>query len=95
VARVLKARYFPKSSFINSNLENNPSYAWKSLWNSREVLRRGCRWVVRDGRNVSVMEDPWVRGGQSWWVSSPQREEVHNMMVNQLLLEGERRCGCS
>jgi hypothetical protein len=91
VARILKARYFPKSSFINSNLGNNPSYAWKSLWKSREVLRKGCRWVVGDGRSVRVMEDTWVRGGQSWWVSSPQREEVHDMTVNQLLLEGERR----
>jgi hypothetical protein len=91
VSRVLKARYFPKTSFINSKLGNNPSYAWKSLWMCREVLGKGCRWVVGDGRSVRVMADPWVRGGESWWVSSPQKEEVYDMTVNQLLVEGEKR----
>ncbi|PNX97424.1 ribonuclease H [Trifolium pratense] len=44
VARVLlKARYFPNSSFFDAQLGYNPSYSWKSLWSSREVLKRGCR----------------------------------------------------
>jgi hypothetical protein len=91
VARVLKARYFPNSSFINANLGNNPSYSWKSLWKSREVLIKGCRWTLGDGRRVRVMKDPWIRGGDNWWVESPQREEAYDMTVDQLMLDGERK----
>jgi hypothetical protein len=49
VAKVYKARYFPNSSFIASHLGNNPSYAWRSIWKSRQVLMRGCRWSIGDG----------------------------------------------
>jgi hypothetical protein len=32
VARIFKARYFPWSSLIESNLGNNPSFTWRSIW---------------------------------------------------------------
>ena len=32
--KVFKAKYFPKSDFINAKLGSNPSYAWKSVWNA-------------------------------------------------------------
>ncbi|MCI00237.1 RNA-directed DNA polymerase (Reverse transcriptase) [Trifolium medium] len=46
VAKVYKARYFPNSSFLASHLGSNPSYAWRSIWKSRQVLTNGCRWRI-------------------------------------------------
>jgi hypothetical protein len=46
VARVFKARYFPHSSFTNASLGNNPSFVWRSIWKSRQVLLLGCRWRI-------------------------------------------------
>jgi ribonuclease HI len=37
------------------------------------------------------MKDPWIRGGDNWWVESPQREEAYDMTVDQLMLDGERK----
>ncbi|GMI75495.1 hypothetical protein like AT4G29090 [Hibiscus trionum] len=31
LAKVLKARYYPTSDFLSSNLGSNPSYIWRSL----------------------------------------------------------------
>ncbi|MCI06094.1 putative ribonuclease H protein, partial [Trifolium medium] len=49
VARMLKARYFPNTSFLDSHLGHNPSYSWRSIWSSRHILATGCRWRIGDG----------------------------------------------
>jgi len=64
VTRVFKSRYFPHSSFLGAKLGYNPSIAWRSIWNSRELLLHGSRWTIGNGQHVSVMNDPWVRGVQ-------------------------------
>lgn len=34
VSRVFKARYFADGNFLNAKLGNNPSYVWRSVWES-------------------------------------------------------------
>ena len=41
VARVLKARYFPTGDLLNAELGSSPSYSWRSIHSSLEVIRRG------------------------------------------------------
>jgi hypothetical protein len=45
VARVYKARYFPQTSLLESNLGNNPSFAWRSICRARQVF-----YMVVDGK---------------------------------------------
>jgi hypothetical protein len=68
VTRNFKARYFPRTSFLDSKLGYNPSFDWVSIWNSGQVLLHGCRWMIGSGQRVSVMNDSWVRGGYGSWV---------------------------
>lgn len=72
VARIFKLRYFPRSSFLGAKLGYNPSFAWLSIWKSRQLLLYGCRWIVGNGQQISVMNDPWVKGFQGSWTQSPQ-----------------------
>ncbi|XP_058784450.1 uncharacterized protein LOC131659256 [Vicia villosa] len=48
VSRFFKARYFPKTTFLDANLGYNPSFVWRSIWKAREVLTIGCRWSIGD-----------------------------------------------
>ncbi|MCI14112.1 putative ribonuclease H protein, partial [Trifolium medium] len=66
--------YFPRSSFLEANLGNNPSYVWRSLLKSRYVLTLGCRWRIGDGSKIKVMNEPWLRGEGRGWVSAPQHQ---------------------
>ena len=43
VARILKAKYFPFSDIFHAELGNSPSFTWRSIFNSLEVLRCGTR----------------------------------------------------
>ena len=49
MARVYKAKYFPHVDVLNSKKGSNPSYAWRSIHNSLEVIRKGTRWRVGNG----------------------------------------------
>ncbi|KAK2383934.1 hypothetical protein QL285_071338 [Trifolium repens] len=90
VAKVYKARYFPNSSLFASTLGHNPSYAWRSIWNSRHVIMNGCRWKIGDGTRIKVMNDPWLKKDDGKWVQSPQVQGVANLCVNQLLCQNEK-----
>ena len=42
--RVYKAQYFPSCSFMDAELRSNPSYVWRSLLQTRDLIREGSIW---------------------------------------------------
>jgi hypothetical protein len=91
VARIYKARYFPRTSFLESNIGSNPSFAWRSIWRARQVLLLGCRWQIGDGSKIKVMNEPWLRASQGRCLSGPQTQNVYNLKVQHLLLPNVKR----
>ncbi|GAA0186503.1 hypothetical protein LIER_33791 [Lithospermum erythrorhizon] len=45
---------------IEDRLGFVPSFAWRSILQTREVLRKGCKWVLGDGNTVRIWQDSWV-----------------------------------
>ncbi|GMI73050.1 hypothetical protein HRI_000974300 [Hibiscus trionum] len=60
IARLLRAKYHPTSSFLNSRVGANPSYTWRSIWCARGLLEKGLRDMIGDGSTVRVWSDFWV-----------------------------------
>lgn len=56
---IMRAKYFPNSSFLNASLGHNPSYVWRSLIWGRELLKNGLRWRVGSGSAIRAFLDPW------------------------------------
>ncbi|KAA3488883.1 reverse transcriptase [Gossypium australe] len=46
VAQVFKGKYFPENNFLDTRLGNSCSYVWRSIWATRNVLRKGLLWRV-------------------------------------------------
>lgn len=38
VTRIMKARYYPNTDFLNAQIGENPSYMWRSIIAGQEVL---------------------------------------------------------
>ncbi|KAL0410634.1 UNVERIFIED_CONTAM: hypothetical protein Slati_3653100 [Sesamum latifolium] len=57
---VLCQKYFPHGSFFDSKLGSSPSYTWRSIWETRDLLAAGLRWKVGDGTSILIMGHPWI-----------------------------------
>ena len=71
VARVFKAKYFPHDDILNSKKSCSPSYAWWSIHNNLEVIRKGTRWRLGNGHKIHIWEDKWLPMPTTFKVISP------------------------
>ncbi|KAL0408448.1 UNVERIFIED_CONTAM: hypothetical protein Sradi_1779200 [Sesamum radiatum] len=51
---ILSHKYFRGSTFFEAKLGSTPSYTWRSLWATRDILAAGIRWQVGNGNSISV-----------------------------------------
>lgn len=60
VSHLFKARYFPKCDFLDSIIGHNPSYVWRSIWNSKFLVQNGYKWSIGSGENILVRGQNWL-----------------------------------
>lgn len=60
LARVLKSKYFKNSDIMQAVLGANPSYVWRSILWSRDLIRGGLCWRVGNGQHIQALTDPWI-----------------------------------
>jgi hypothetical protein len=85
VSRFLKARYFPNSSFLEARIPGNASYIWRSICESRDVLRSCLRWRVSSGASISVWNDAWLPCPTTYKVITPIRVLNEDATVDSLI----------
>ncbi|KAK9988307.1 hypothetical protein SO802_028546 [Lithocarpus litseifolius] len=85
LAKVYKAKYFPYDDILNAKLGSNPSYAWRSIYNSLEVIRKGTRWRVGNGKRIHIWEDKWLPTPSTHKVISTPRDFDDFPMVSSLI----------
>lgn len=56
---ILSDKYLSKHSI--STWPNRPaSHLWRSIVDTKQVLEKGVKWVIGDGKSVSIWHDWWV-----------------------------------
>lgn len=71
VSKVLQARYYRSFSFLSVSVGSNPSFIWRSILWGREVIKRGFRWRVGNGRSISVYKNNWLQRPDTFKSFSP------------------------
>ncbi|XP_021731032.1 uncharacterized protein LOC110697934 [Chenopodium quinoa] len=93
VYKVLKARYFKHSSFLEARRGFNPSYTWRSIWGAKALLEEGLQWRIGNGHSVKVWTDNWVPGIGNSGTPIPHANGLHdNDLKVEGLIDWERRC---
>ena len=90
-AKVFKARYYPNSDVLNSKLGCSPSYTWRNIFKGLEVIWKGTRWRVGNGRLIHIWEDKWLPSPTTYKVISPPKPFDDFPMVSALIDENSRR----
>lgn len=57
---VFKAKNFPNCEFVQASVECKPSYVWRSIMAAQDIVRRGLRWQVGNGKSIHIWQDSWI-----------------------------------
>lgn len=60
LSRLLRHRYFNRSSFLDCCVGARPSYAWRSMLHGRDLLKKGLLKAVGNGEDTRVWLDNWL-----------------------------------
>ncbi|PNT67131.1 hypothetical protein BRADI_3g21421v3 [Brachypodium distachyon] len=72
-ARVLKAKYFPNGSLVDTVFTGNASSSWQAIEFGLELIKEGVIWRIGNGQNVRIWRDPWIPRNYSRRPISPRR----------------------
>jgi hypothetical protein len=74
-AQIMGAKYYRGGNFLESSLGHRPSYAWRSIHSSQNLLKEGLIWRIGNGTKVRIWKDKWVPHPSTFMIQSP-----HNML---------------
>lgn len=90
VSAVLKAKYYPNSSFLEATVGANLSFVWSSILASMEVIKAGTR-RIGNGKDTCVWDVPWLPDVNNGYIITPRPEQLHGVTVNNLMQGGESK----
>ena len=90
VSQFMKARYYPKSDFLNASLGSNPSYLWRSILATQDTMKRGMRRKIGNGLTTTVWKVPWLPDLQNGYLTTELYEQLQDIKVQSLLAENQK-----
>ncbi|CAL1387380.1 unnamed protein product [Linum trigynum] len=60
LAQVYKGKYFPTGTFLTASARSRPSWGWQSILFGRQLLVKGLRWQIGNGRSASLLHSSWI-----------------------------------
>jgi exonuclease III len=85
MATVLKAKYFPNNHFLKAKQGYRPSYVWQSISKASWILKKGCIWLVGNGKSLNIWEDRWLHQQVGTTIWTPKPNNTNLLLVNDLL----------
>lgn len=90
LSRVLKARYYPDCHLIHARRIGGASYTWSGLWEAKEEIKKGLRWVLGDGQSINIYSDRWLRNKENLTEYQDELRPDQNSKVCEFFLEGKK-----
>ena len=84
--RVFKSKYF-HCEVVDASLGRNPSFAWRSIMAAQDIVQKGRRWQVGNGRSIMIWKDKWLPSPSTYEVVSPVNYIPEDSRVVELIDE--------
>jgi hypothetical protein len=82
--QVLKAKYFPQTDILHSQIGLNPSYTWRSIHHAIWIINKGSCWNISTGDKVQIWEDNWIPQQNGYKILTPKADN-HITKVSELI----------
>ncbi|CAJ2637113.1 unnamed protein product [Trifolium pratense] len=90
ITKFFKAKYFPKSDFLDSSIGHNPSYVWRSIWSAKFIVRGGYKWSIGTGNHIPVWNHKWSLDGDIFTRPVHMNHVMDTMRVSDLLMSDSK-----
>ncbi|XP_060969636.1 uncharacterized protein LOC115702106 [Cannabis sativa] len=84
VGRIYRARYYPNGNFLTAEIGDNPSFIWRNVFESQQLVRDGARRRIGSGMFTLVLNVPWLISDVNPCVVSTH-PALANSTVSQLM----------
>nr|XP_027086544.1 uncharacterized protein LOC113708281 [Coffea arabica] len=85
VSKVLRAKYFHRDSIFKCKVPNCASWIWQSLMNVRDLVQKGTRKRIGNGKTTNIWEDIWIPGNEDGKVTSAMPQNCTIRRVDELI----------
>ncbi|XP_019178178.1 PREDICTED: uncharacterized protein LOC109173404 [Ipomoea nil] len=85
VSRVYKAKYYPNKSFFDACLGNNPSFCWRSILATQELICGGVKRRIGNGKLTLIWDHPWLHDEQNPRIITEKPPQLAQAMVMGLM----------
>lgn len=89
VGRIYKTRYYPNGNFLTAKLGSNPSFIWRSVHETQELIKVGASVMIGSGNSVDIFGDPRLPTYSNAYVTITH-PELTNSKVQSLMQIGRR-----
>ena len=87
VARIMKAKYFPKGEALDASLGSKPSYVWRSILSTKYLLKEGLIWRIGDGEKARIWGERWISNPKRILTQSNQNHLFTEAKVSELIIK--------
>ncbi|XP_073133672.1 uncharacterized protein [Henckelia pumila] len=85
----LKSSLYPRSSFLEANIGANPSYMWRSIMATQELIKKGVRVRIGNGAHTPIWGAPWLPDKEQPLITTECPFELQETKVYSLRLSGD------
>jgi hypothetical protein len=90
-AKIFKHKYHPSSSFMEASLGSRVLFAWRSIFQAKDLLSLGLVWRERNRRSIKIWKDKWLPTPTTHTVQSPIGRLGKDAIVYELI-DVDMRC---
>ena len=88
MSKILKAKYYARSTILETQLENKPSFAWRSIVGALDVMQEGLVWRFGNGAQVRIWGDKWLPTPTAFSIQTPPSILDPKAHVSELIDNG-------